>query len=134
MPVQSHRATLPSFDFSRSGVGVDRTGVPLSERIAKIARRMWPAKTAPHLASRMDATVRAAEMVLTGERGLSGESFVALLRSDVGYEVLEEIMGSGDAKPSWWPEFERAIVISDLERQAADNSRKIQALVERTSR
>lgn len=134
MPVQSHSRTLPSFDFSRTGIGEDRTGVGLSDRISAIARRMWPAKTAPNLASRMDASVRAAELVLNGTNGLSGDSFVALLRSDVGYEVLHSIMDSGDAKPSWWPEFERAIVLSDLERQAEENSRKIAALVERSAR
>lgn len=120
MPALSHAAPQHSFGFDRSGVA------PLGERVADLARRLWPHKTAPNLAARMGKSVRAAELVLSRTGGMSGEALAELLRSDIGFQVLEEVVG--DAKPSWWPSFVRAKRLADLERQAADVARSLAVL------
>ena len=86
----------PSFGF-------DRSGLPVVEAVARVARRLWPSKTARHLSARAGSTHRAAEFWLSGQTGMSADALAELLRSDAGLDMLEAIMG--DAKPKWWPAF-----------------------------
>lgn len=83
--------------------GFDRTGVPVVEAVSRVARRLWPVKTARQLAARAGATHRAAEFWLAHEKGLSADALAELLRSDAGLQMLEAIIG--EHKPSWWPSF-----------------------------
>ncbi|WP_276200337.1 hypothetical protein [Chelatococcus sp. XZ-Ab1] len=83
--------------------GIDTRYAPVSEAVCALARRLWPRKTQHHLAARAGTSHRSAEKWLTGECGLSADALANLIRSDVGIDVLEGLMG--DVKPSWWPEF-----------------------------
>jgi hypothetical protein len=119
MTAVSHTQTQGSF-------GADRSGVGLGERIGLMARRLWPTKTAPNLAARTGKSVRAAELLLSRNTGVSGEALAGLLRSDVGFEVLSEVMG--EARPTWWADMRRAARIADLERRADENRRLIEEI------
>lgn len=83
--------------------GFERTGLPVVEAVAAVARRLWPIKTARHLAARAGVTHRAAEYWCAQQTGMSADALAELLRSDAGLQMLEAIVG--DARPSWWPVF-----------------------------
>lgn len=120
MSAHSHVQESLSFVESRSGVGT------LGERVAVLARRLWPYKTAPNLAARTGRSIRAAELLLSGTNGLSGEALAALLQSDIGFQVLQEVMG--EARPSWWADVWRARRIAELERSHEAQARLIEEL------
>lgn len=70
----------------------------------------------------------------TGERwlagkGIDGENFAQLLRSDVGELVLETVMGADrKAWPAWYARLNKQIKISSLRRGLAEQQRAIEAL------
>lgn len=115
--------------YSRSAVasfGFERSGLPVVDAVATIARRLWPVKTARQLSARAGVTHRSAEFWLSGQTGMSADALAELLRSDVGLDVLEALMGP--AKPSWWPAFSARVRLSQLASDAEDNQRAIEAL------
>lgn|GEM_PF-854370 len=97
------------------GFGEIRRPLRLIDEIARLARKIWPVCTAPELASRTDVSVRNAEQWLAGRQGMSAEAFAALLRSDVGLDVLEAAMG--DARPDWYAALRRRVREERLEAQ-----------------
>jgi hypothetical protein len=98
--------------------GFDRSGLPVVEAVARVAARLWPNKTARHLASRAGTTHRAAEFWLSQQTGMSADALAELLRSDAGLQMLEAIVG--DAPPSWWPAFRQDAKAAGLERRLND--------------
>lgn len=92
--------------------GFERSGLPVVEAISAVARRIWPNKTARHLAARAGTTHRAAEYWLGQQTGMSADALAELLRSDAGLDMLSAIMG--DAKPNWWPAFRQAAKASAI--------------------
>lgn len=106
--------------------GKDRSILPVTEVVASVARRLFPNKTARNLASRAGTTHRAAEFWLAQHTGMSAEALAEILRSDIGRDVLEGIMG--EARPSWWPAFKADLLMADLERREADNRAAIEEL------
>lgn len=112
----------PSIAASKSGsacvFGISRTDVRSIDLIREAARALWPSKTAVELALRTGATTRTCEYWLAGRCGLSADALAALLRSDVGLDILGHIMGN--ARPAWWAAFKRRVRVEQLsERQAA---------------
>lgn len=83
--------------------GFGRTGLPVVEAVSRVARRLWPVKTARQLAARAGVTHRASEFWLSQQTGMSADALAELLRSDAGLQMLEAIIG--EHTPSWWPAF-----------------------------
>lgn len=106
--------------------GKDRNILPVTEIVCAVARKLFPVKTARNLASRAGTTHRAAEFWLAQNTGMSAEALAETLRSDIGREVLEGLMG--DAHPSWWPAFKADLVFADLERRETANREAIEEL------
>jgi hypothetical protein len=106
--------------------GFDRNFLPVCEAVARVARRLWPVKTARNLASRAGTTHRAAEFWLSGQTGLNADALAELLRSDCGLAVLEELMGA--AKPSWWPVFQERCRIAAVEARLAEIQTELERL------
>jgi len=105
--------TLPLFQDS----GFPKRGIkiPLIDVVCGVARRLWPSKTAINLASRAEISERAAKLWLEGRTEPGADALVALLRSDIGFELLQDIMqGSGTR---WWRDFERGVQIAQLEER-----------------
>ncbi len=127
MPAHSHARVQQSFGF-------DRSGVPIGERLTVLARRLWPSKAAMHLAARAGVSHRTAELWFARQTNISGEALAELLRSDIGFDVLSALINGGgdEAKPSWWPAFERSVQLAELQRRADENARAIAALVEQS--
>lgn len=69
---------------------------------------------------RTGTQVRACEYWLARKTDMSGEALASLLRSDVGLEVLEAIIG--ESRPRWWKQFSRTIELSRV-RKAQDEAR-----------
>jgi hypothetical protein len=73
--------------------------------LMRVARSLWPRKTAHELALRAKVSTRAAEKWLALECGMSGEQIASLIRSEDGFRFLEAIIG--DHRPYWWKAFRR---------------------------
>ncbi|MBB6167149.1 hypothetical protein [Chelatococcus composti] len=108
MPRTYAKSTETSFGFD--------TGIPpVVEIVARVARRLWPVKTARNLAMRTGKNHRSAEDWLALRTGMSADALAELLRSDVGWDVLDAIMeGSG---ASWWPKARRDLKAAQIERR-----------------
>lgn len=119
MNVQYRQQAATSFGF-------DRNIPPVVEAVSRVARRLWPTKTARNLASRTRKTHRAAEDWLATRTGMSADALADLLRSDAGREVLEAVMG--DERPSWWPKFQTLLQLDGLERRSEEARREIEVL------
>lgn len=85
------------------------------DAVCGLARRLWPSKTAANLASRSGVSQRAAELWLEGRTEPGADALVQLLRSDAGFELLQQIMQGAGTR--WWREFERGVHIAELERR-----------------
>ncbi|WP_420104536.1 hypothetical protein [Bosea sp. (in: a-proteobacteria)] len=108
--------------------GFERSGLPVVEAVSAVARRLWPNKTARHLAARAGTTHRAAEYWLGQQTGMSADALAELLRSDAGLAMLEAIMGS--ARPNWWPTFRQEAKASAI----ADRLESIRAEIDEARR
>ncbi len=107
--------TLPL--FQESGFPKRGIKIPLIDVVCGVARRLWPSKTAINLASRAGISERAAKLWLEGRTEPGADALVAMLRSDIGFELLQNLMqGSGTR---WWREFEQGVQIAELEQQIA---------------
>ncbi|WP_244434345.1 hypothetical protein [Agrobacterium tumefaciens] len=116
--------TLPL--FQESGFPKRGIKIPLIDVVCGVARRLWPSKTAINLASRADISERAAKLWLEGRTEPGADSLVALLRSDVGFELLQELMeGSGTR---WWEQFGRAVRIAEHSDRLDWHRREIERL------
>ncbi|WP_176037648.1 hypothetical protein [Brucella tritici] len=80
-----------------------------------MARRLWPSKTAINLSSRAEISQRAAELWLEGRTEPGADALINLLRSDVGFDLLQSIMDGADTR--WWRDFERGVRIAELEQR-----------------
>lgn len=101
--------------FAESGFSKRRNRIPLVDAVCDVARRLWPSKTATNLASRAEISERAAKLWLEGRTEPGADALVNLLRSDAGFALLQQIMeGSGTR---WWKEFERGVLIAELEQK-----------------
>lgn len=106
-------STLPLFQDS----GFPKRGIkiPLIDVVCGVARRLWPSKTAINLANRAGISERAAKLWLEGRTEPGADALVAMLRSDIGFELLQNLMqGSGTR---WWREFEQGVQIAQLEER-----------------
>lgn len=101
--------------FTDSGFTKRGKRIPPVEAICTMARRLWPSKTAINIASRAEISERAAKLWLEGRTEPGADALVNLLRSDAGFELLQQLMeGSGTR---WWREFERGVQIAELEQK-----------------
>lgn len=94
--------------------------------LRKLFRKLWPAKTAVELAYRTESNLRHAERILAGERGISAETIHALLHTEAGWPVLQELMAGSDAQ--WWRDLQQAHRLATLRRRQAELRRDLDAL------
>lgn len=116
----------------QQSLGFGRRAVPVSEGLAALARSLWPTKAAHQLAARAGVSHRTVEFWFARDSTPSGEALAELLRSDIGMQVLEGLLG--DEKPSWWAAVHRAHSLDKLERQAAEVAAALAALREQPAR
>jgi hypothetical protein len=88
---------------------------------------LLPAKKAPvamHLAT--DLSIDLCKKLLCGERRETAATLEALLRSDLGREVLFALMG--DARPDWFIKYSRQLDIYAAQQQLDQSTKAIAAL------
>lgn len=95
--------------------------------IVLLLREIFPAKPDLEIALRANVTQRTAERWLAGDNTLTAESLVALLRSDVGGDLLKALMA--DAVAPWWRDFSRHLEVARLARHHAETGRRIARII-----
>jgi hypothetical protein len=97
----------------------------------KVKGLLPPVKPAEHLFIQADIPVSTGEKLLSGQRGESAETLVALLRSDLGRDVLFALMG--DASPDWFSRYRKQLDVNAARRQLAESQRLIERLQQEAS-
>jgi hypothetical protein len=125
---RTFRATAVSANSATGQlVGNDR---PMRRSISpamRVARSLWPRKTAAELAEVTGASVRTAERWLAGDRALSTAALAALIRSEQGLDFLVALMAG--AEPAWWRRVNAYLAAIDAQRlQRAARRRLREAL------
>lgn len=114
--------------FADAGFSKRRNRIRPVDAVCEMARRLWPAKTAINLSSRAEISKRAAELWLEGRTEPGADALVNLLRSDAGFQLLQEIMQGSGTK--WWKEFRRGVHIAELEAKQEFLRQQLDALKE----
>jgi hypothetical protein len=104
-----------------AAVSVDR---PLGrlDGMRRLFRELWPAKASLEFSIATGVSLRHAERVLAGQRGLSLEQAQKLLWSPHGLAVLRELMRG--CTETWWADMERALELAELERRIEELRKK----------
>ncbi|HWW46569.1 MAG TPA: hypothetical protein VNZ94_01865 [Xanthobacteraceae bacterium] len=96
----------------------------ISPAMQKVRDSLPPHKSAYHLHILTDQPLSTCQKMLTGGRAENLEMITALLRSEMGREVLFALMG--DAQPAWFVRYSKQLdverarkMLRDLERTAA---------------
>nr|DAH75513.1 MAG TPA: hypothetical protein [Caudoviricetes sp.] len=101
--------------FPATGFTKNRSRIRCVDAVCNVARRLWPSKTAINIASRAEISKRGAELWLEGRTEPGADAIINLLRSDAGFELLQELMQGSGTK--WWRDFERGVRITEIENQ-----------------
>lgn len=72
------------------------------------------------------ASDRMIQYWLSNKYSISVDDLAALIRSDAGFAILENIIG--DAKPVWWLDFKRSVKRAEVRRQQASLKKQIEEL------
>lgn len=126
MATASLAASTRANSQGEAGFGGDRSELRLSYEFMRLARVLWPRKTAAELAFRTGATERAAEFWLAGKFAISLEHARKLIQSDEGEKFLVPFMG--DARPEWWRALKRTIEVSQLRKEQRAVSARLERL------
>ena len=118
--------------FSGVGFAKNRSRIRCVDAVCNMARRLWPSKTAINLSSRAEISKRAAELWLEGRTEPGADALVNLLRSDVGFQLLQSIMDGADTK--WWQDFERGVRITEIESKMKWQAEQLSKLKEEFAR
>lgn len=121
-PIETSAATARR----ESHCSVSGKPLPLISVAMRVARSLWPTKTEQALAHVTQRSERMCRYWLAERYGLSADDLAALLRSEHGFQFLEQLMG--DARPAWWAAFRNQVEISELRRRQEDVRARLEAL------
>jgi hypothetical protein len=105
-------------DFTGSGKALHHY-----DPIALVARKLWPAKTAEHLADYLGCSVRNAKYFLSpgaSRKAMRMEFLRNLLFGQYGHEFLKAWMDESDAE--WWQR------LNDLEQKQNETAEQLKAI------
>lgn len=121
------RAAKMSNPATDKVVGQNRQGCRSISSIILILREIFPAKADLEIALRANVTQRTAERWLAGADTLNAEILVALLRSDIGGDLLAALMS--DAAAPWWTGFRRHLEVARLALSHVETGRRIALII-----
>lgn len=110
--------TNPAADIDVSLSGHERQQIP---PWVALIRKVWPHKTAEHLAKNGNISVRQAYRILAGETGYSEATIRALATTDEGLAALELWLSretSGEM-PAFWHSFKTRAEIEMIDAEIA---------------
>ena len=123
----SSRATLKSANLATAiPCDTSRKGLRAIDAIRLVAKEEFETKRAANLAARAGCKPRMCDYWLAGKFDIGGDALANLLRSDIGFKILERLMGG--AKPDWWQQVKRAQGLGAARQQAAQLSKLIAQL------
>jgi len=96
------------------------------DKIVNVICERWPRKTPACVHHKTGVSERAVQFWLAKQTGLSLENVIALLRTEVGYEVLEALMG--DSQEEWWLTTKVAHGLRQSRRAIAAQQKRIDEL------
>lgn len=118
--------TINANSDAATDCGEDRNGLRWASAVMRVAKTLWPRKTAAELSVRTGTQLRACEYWLSRKTEMSADALVSLLRSEEGLDILEAIIG--EARPTWWKNFARTIELSRLRKAQDDHRRRLERL------
>lgn len=101
-------------------------GNPISAVMQKVKELLPTQKPALHLQILSGAKEQQCRKLLCGERAENLEQVTALLRSEIGREVLIALMG--DANPTWFSKYRKQLDVNAARRQLHETQRAIERL------
>jgi hypothetical protein len=97
--------------------GETRRELRLMREVMRVARSLWPQKTAAELAFRTGVSQRTAENWLSLSTGISGPALSALIASEEGIHFIEaSILAQGKGLPVFWRRFKKRQETSQMKR------------------
>lgn len=110
--------------------GNQSLGVRYIAAVMQKLRAKYPEKTAANIAARARVSTRTAEYWLTDKRDMTTESFIRLLASEDGADVLEAVMLAlpKRERPRWWLRHANTARLAEIERQQAEHEEEIRQL------
>lgn len=120
----THTGSRPSTRITALQDGGNRTGVRLIAQLMRVARELWPVKTAAELSARTGVSLRQAEKWLALKANISGEAYARLIRSEEGLSFLEAAAEGA----AWFKAYKRQQTISILRTRHATLAREIEAI------
>lgn len=129
MAASSNTPTATANSGSATGGGDSRNTLRPIDAVIRVLRALWQRKNAAEIASRTGSSLRACEYWLARKTDMSADALAQLLRSDVGLDVLQAIIG--EARPVWWRQFARTVEIGRHRKAIQDQRRLIEAQEER---
>lgn len=78
----------------------NEAGLQTNSAVMRAVQAFWPTKTTLELKEATAASDRMIQYWLANKYALSAADLAALIRTEAGFAILENVMG--DAKPTWW--------------------------------
>lgn len=125
----SSRLTLESANLV-TAIPCDKSSnnIRAIDAISFVAKQVFETKRAAHLAARSGAKTRMAEYWLAKKFDISGDALANLLCSDIGFEILEQLIHRAKRKPDWWKAFKHAKETGEVRRQVAEANKRLAQL------
>ena len=101
----------------------NESALQINSVVMRAARILWPSKTALEIAIRTGVSERMAHYWLSEKYDIPADALAALLRTDAGLSILEQIMG--DARPKWWRRIKRSAQLATLRAAQAEQEKLI---------
>lgn len=102
----------------------NEVGLQTNSLVMRAVQAFWPLKCKDNLRFHTRASDRMIQYWLANKYSISAADLANLLRSEAGFQVLENIMG--DARPTWWAGFKRGVKRSELRRRQAQIAKEIE--------
>lgn len=96
------------------------------DAVTRASRRLWRSKAAAELAYRAGSSTRSAENWLAGAASPSADYLAELIRSDAGFDVLDELMTGAQAQ--WWCAVRVRVCLAELDRRSCETRRSLEEL------
>lgn len=87
--------------------GDRRNDLRLTDALMRVARSLWPTKTAAELSFRAEVSQRSAENWLSLKTGISGPAFGALIACEEGLDFIEATILVKGKLPRFWKNFKK---------------------------
>lgn len=124
----TNAADKSNFD-TEEHFGESRRELRLMKEVMRVARNLWPNKTAQELAFRAGVSQRTAENWLPLSTGISGPALSSLTASEEGLHFIEaQIIAQGRGLPNFWKRFKNKQETALLKRDARQLALRLEKL------